>query len=118
MSTKYSARGILKRQVKYEQDKIELVFEACQQLYKKHAAEKSEIRMMARYINASLAMAKEAGMSGMGRMTELGVEWEASKEANTTYQTATSQTAHQRMMGMQGVLSTSAQVASSTVVRV
>ena len=41
-------------------------------MYKKHAAEKNEMRVMARYINASLAMAKDAGMSGRGRMAEIG----------------------------------------------
>ena len=69
-----------KRQVKYEQYKTELGFDACQQLYEKHAAETIDIRMMDLSVNATLEMAEEAyasasAMAEEGEMGEMG--WEA-----------------------------------------
>ena len=74
MSTEYSARETLKTQVRYEQYKTEVGFDACQQLYEKHAAEAIEMRMLELSVNATLAMAEEAEMGEMGWEVEAEVE--------------------------------------------
>ena len=81
MITEYSARETLKRQVKYEQYKTEVGFDACQQVYEKHAAEAIEIRTMDRSIKATLVMADEAyefasAMAEEGEMGEMDGEAE------------------------------------------
>ena len=51
-------------------------FDACQQLYEKHAAEAIEMRMLGLSVNATLAMAEEAEMGEMGWEVEAEAEGE------------------------------------------
>lgn len=83
MNTEYSARETLKRQVKHEQYKTELGFDACQQLYEKQAAKAIEIRTMERSIKATLVMADEvyASASAMAKEGEMGEMGKMHREA-------------------------------------